>query len=107
MRTPASPRLLSRLSRTAHLAYGAAAALAASAIWGWALGLPRLGDFGADYLPLRPGNAVGVLLLAASFLAAQRPGRRARVASYTAASLAAALAILGLIAQPLGLIPAL
>jgi PAS domain S-box-containing protein len=110
MRTPASPLLFVRLSRFAHVAFGLAAALAAAAIWSWPLALPRLRDFGADFLPLQPAGAVGILLLAASFLGAQRASqgaRRAGAASYIAGGLAAAIALLGLLAQPLGLMPEL
>ena len=92
--------LLARLSRGAGVAYGIAAGLAALAIWSWALDLPRLRDFGADFLPMPPANALGVLLLAGSFLAA-RDGRRR--ASYLAAGLAGLLAVLGLAEYVLGL----
>ncbi|HEU5178470.1 MAG TPA: hypothetical protein VFU24_13535, partial [Burkholderiales bacterium] len=42
----------SQLTRVAHLAYALTAALAAMALWGWALEIPRLRDLGADFAPM-------------------------------------------------------
>ena len=95
--------LLARLSRGASIAYGIAAGLAALALWSWALDLPRLRDFGADFLPMPRANALAILLLAGSFLAARDGRPRHRLASYLAAGLAGALAILGLGEYLLGL----
>jgi PAS domain S-box-containing protein len=86
-------KLLSRLTRVAHVAFGAVAALAALALWGWALDLPRLRDLGADFAPMSASAALALLLLAGSFLAAERGRRRTAIA---AAALTAALALTAL-----------
>jgi PAS domain S-box-containing protein len=88
--------LLSRLDRAAQLAYGLAALIAAAALWGWALDVPRLRDLGADFAPMAPAEALAFALLAASFHASHREGYRHRRASYSAAAVAAALGIFGL-----------
>src|SRR6185295_20378785 len=77
-------KLVLRLRRAALLAYGLVAALGAFAIWGWAIGLPRLRDFGADFAPMAPAAALAFLLLACSYLAAERGGARARGTAWTA-----------------------
>ena len=65
-------------ARRARWRTALAAALAAMALWGWALDLPWLRDLGAR---LRADAAGGArsrsLLLAAGFLAAERGSRRA------------------------------
>ena len=86
-------KLLSRMTRSAHIAFGLVAALAAMAIWGWAMHVPVLRDFGADFAPMSAAAALAFLLLAGSFLAAER-GRR--VSACVAAGLCAALALAGL-----------
>jgi PAS domain S-box-containing protein len=87
-------RLLARLTRGAHAAFGLVAGLAAAALWGWALGVPALRDLGADFAPMSVAAAFAFLLLAGSFLAAER-GRR--ISSGVAALLVGALALAGLI----------
>src|SRR3972149_4130792 len=93
----ASPQstLLRRLDRIAHGAYGTAALIAALALWGWAIGVPRLRDLGADFAPMPPAEALGFLLLGASFYASQRADYRNRRAAYSAAAVAAAAALFG------------
>jgi len=93
--------LLSRLARSAHAAFGAVAALAALALWGWAIDLPALRDLGADFAPMSAPAALAFLLLAGSFLAAER-GRRA--SAYAAAALSALLAVLALLEHYSGLL---
>ena len=58
-------------------------------MWGAAFDLPRLRDLGAGYAPMSPASALAFLMLAASFLAAER-GRRA--AAVAAAAISALLA---------------
>src|SRR5919106_1057546 len=65
------PKLLSRLTRSAHAAFGLVAALAALALWGWAANVPALRDLGADFAPMSPPAALAFLLLAASFFAVE------------------------------------
>ncbi len=89
--------LLSRLDRAAQLAYGLAALIAAAALWGWVLDVPRLRDLGADFAPMAPAEALAFALLAASFYASHREGFRYRRASYSAAAVAAAIALFGLV----------
>ena len=88
--------LLSKLARAALFAYGLAAVIATAAIWGWAIDVPRLRDLGADFAPMAPGEALALVLLAASFYASQRDDYRNRRAAYAAAAVAAAIAIFGL-----------
>src|SRR5712671_3702121 len=92
-----SATLLSRLTRAARLAFGLVAALAAVALWGWALDLPRLRDFGADFAPMPPAAALCFLLLACSFFTAHEPERRRQRASYAAAVVAGLIALLALV----------
>ena len=89
--------LLSKLDRAAQLAYGLAALIAAAALWGWALEVPRLRDLGADFAPMAPAEALAFVLLASSFYASHREGYRHRRASYSAAAVAAAIAIFALV----------
>ena len=86
-------KLMSRMTRSAHIAFGLVAALAALAIWGWAVDVALLRDFGADFAPMSAPAAFAFLLLAGSFLAAER-GRRA--SAYFAAGLCGALALAAL-----------
>ena len=81
--------ILPRLTRVGYAAFGGVAALSAMALWGGAFGLPWLRDIGADYAPMSLASALAFLMLAASFLAAER-GRRA--AAVVAAGLTALLA---------------
>ena len=90
--------LRSRLARAAFVAYGLAAALSALVLWGWALGLAPLRDLGAHFPPMPPAAAVGMVLLAGSFLGAERGERRG---PYLAAALAALIAALSLAGVPL------
>jgi hypothetical protein len=85
-----SGKFLSQLTRVAHLAYALAAALAAMAVWGWALDVQWLRDLGADFAPMSAPAAFAFLLLAAGFSSAER-GRRftALVASIMVALIAA------------------
>ena len=83
-------KLPARLTRVAYGAFGLVAALAAMALWGWAIHVPWLRDLGADFAPMSAAGALAFVLLAASFLAAER-GRRA--SAYAAASITAALAL--------------
>jgi PAS domain S-box-containing protein len=100
------PSLLNKLNRAAQLAYGLAALIAATVLWGWALDIPRLRDLGADFAPMAPAEALAFVLLASSFHAAHREGQRHRRAAYSAAAVSAAVAIFGLAealsGQPLG-----
>ena len=57
-------KLLSRLTRSAHAAFGLVAALAALALWGWAVDVPLLRDLGADFAPMSAPAALAFLLLA-------------------------------------------
>ena len=86
-------KLVLRLTRSAHAAFGLVAALAALAIWGWAIDVPALRDLGADFAPMSAAAGLSFLLLAGSFLAAER-GRR--TSSYVAAVLVALLSIAAL-----------
>jgi PAS domain S-box-containing protein len=92
--------LQSRLTRGAHAAFGAVAALGAMAIWGWAIGVPLLLDLGADFAPMSAAAAIALLLIATSFLAVERGRRRS---AYAAAGLAAALALAALVEHYSGL----
>jgi len=99
--------LLGKLGRAAQLAYGLAALIATTAIWGWAIEVPRLRDLGADFAPMTPGEALAFLLLASSFYAAQRDDYRSRRAAYSAAAVAGAIGLFGLVealsGEPLGM----
>ena len=93
-----------RLSRLAQAAYAVVAALAALALWGWVIDVPALRDLGAEAAPMPPSAALGLLLVAGSFLASQTGKRRGSVA---AAIVAAAIALLTLVEElarvPLGM----
>ena len=94
MRSLSTPSpLLSRLDRAAQLAYGLAALIATLAIWGWAIGVPRLRDLGADFAPMAPAEALAFILLAVSFYAAHEDDYRHRRAAYSAAAVTAAVAL--------------
>src|SRR6266850_3322858 len=99
--------LLGKLSRAAQLAYGLAALIATAAIWGWAFDVLRLRDLGADFAPMAPGEALAFLLLASSFYASYRDDFRSRRAAYSAAAVAGAIALFGLVealsGEPLGM----
>src|SRR5262245_3007452 len=93
-------KLLSRMTRSAHAAFGLVAALAALALWGWAVDVPALRDLGADFAPMSAAAAIGFLLLAGSFLAAERSRWRS---AYFAAGLCALIALVALADHYLGL----
>ena len=99
--------LLGKLDRAAHLAYGLAALIATAALWGWAINVPRLRDLGADFAPMAPGEALAFLLLASSFYASQRRDYRNRRTAYSAAAVAAAIGLFGVVealsGEPLGM----
>src|SRR3954469_6185149 len=99
--------LLGKLGRAAQLAYGLAALIATTAIWGWAIEVPRLRALGPDFAPMTPGEALAFLLLASSFYAAQRDDYRSRRAAYSAAAVAGAIGLFGLVealsGEPLGM----
>jgi PAS domain S-box-containing protein len=86
--------LQSRLTRSAYAAFGAVAALAAMAIWGWAIDVPVLRHLGADFAPMSAGAAIALLLLPVAFVAVERGRERS---AWTAAGLAAALALAALV----------
>ncbi|MBV8032120.1 MAG: PAS domain-containing protein [Betaproteobacteria bacterium] len=86
------------LERFAGLSFGFVAAVAALALWGWALDIPTLRDFAAGFPPMPPAAALAFLLLSASFFVAGRPDPRPARA---AAALAGTLAVLSLV-QSLG-----
>src|SRR5688572_23346139 len=87
-------KLVSRLTRTAHVAFGLVAALAVMALWGWALDVPVLRHLGADFAPMSAAAAIALLLIAGSFLAAER-GQR--FTASVASALAMALSIAALL----------
>ena len=93
MNAPSGGTVLARLNRAAHLSYGLVAALAAAALWGWALDVPVLRNLGAGYPAMPPEVALGFLTLAASFLAVERGRTRA---AYLCAALAGLIALMGL-----------
>jgi len=92
-------RVVRGLQRSALVAYGLAAALGALALWGWAAGLPRLRDFGADFAPMGSAAALAFVLLASGYLAVERGGPRAQRTAWTASAVVAALALLGLVEE--------
>ena len=100
----ASRAPVSRLSRLAHAAYGVVAMLAVVALWGWVVDIPAMRDLGAEAAPMPPAAALGLLLVAGSFLGAREGNRRGSIA---AATLAGAIAVLTLVEQrarvPLGM----
>jgi PAS domain S-box-containing protein len=93
-------KLMARLTRVAHAAFGGVAALAALALWGWALDLPRLRDLGADFAPMSAPAALALLLLVGSFLAAERGRRRSAT---VAAGITFALALAALLEEFFGI----
>jgi PAS domain S-box-containing protein len=97
---PLASMLVARLARISRAAYGAVAVLGAAALWGWVLGVPVLRDLGADFAPMSPGEALALVLLAASFFAS-RTGRPK--AAFAAAGVAGAIAVLTLAETLLGL----
>jgi hypothetical protein len=68
-------------------------------MWGWAVEWPALRDFGTDFPAMPPAGALGCLLLACSYFAANRGRQRSERASYVAAGLAGLIAILSLLEQ--------
>ena len=99
--------LLPRLGRISRIAYGLAACIATLALCGWLLGIPWLRDMGADFAPMPPAEALAYLLLCASFYASHRRDYRSRRAAYSAAAVAAAVALFALVeavsGEPLGM----
>ena len=104
---PSAAPLLRRLDRGARLAYSLAGLIGVGAIAGWALGLARLRDLGADFAPMAPAEAIAFVLLATGFHAAHRHDLRQRRTAVLAAAAAGGLALLSLAetlgGQPLGL----
>ena len=101
---PSISSLVPRLARVSRAAYGVVALLGASAIWGWALGVPLLRDLGADFAPMSPGAALALLLLATSYFAAEVGRRRsAAVAAIGAGAIAALSLAESLLGLPLGM----
>ena len=96
--------LIPRLARISLTAYGVVALLGAMALWGWVLNVPALRDLGADFAPMSPASALALVLLAASFHAAQSGSRRAAYAAAALAGTIAALTLVEILAQlPLGM----
>ena len=94
----------SQLTRVAHGAYALAAALAAMALWGWALDVAWLRDLGADFAPMSAPAALAFVLLAAGFVAAERGRQRIALAtSMLVALLAGAALVEALFALPVGM----
>src|SRR6185503_18862048 len=94
----------SQLTRVAHGAYALAAALAAMALWGWALDVACLRDLGADFAPMSAPAALAFVLLAAGFVAAERGRQRIALAtSMLVALLAGAALVEALFALPVGM----
>ncbi|MGE5640720.1 MAG: PAS domain-containing protein, partial [Clostridia bacterium] len=98
MQPPASapPLISSGLASFSRLAFGVVAAIAACVLWGWALDVRALRDFGAAF-PASPAAALAYLLLACSFFAAARNEDADRPAARVAAGLAALIAVLSLV----------
>src|ERR1700704_4116473 len=89
-----SSSLLSRLRRAAHFAYGLAALIGTLALWGWAIGLPRLRDLGPPFARRAPPGPFASVRLAVTFYSWSRSDFRSRRASYSAAAAAAGIALL-------------
>ena len=70
------------------------------ALVGWALDIPSLRHLGADFAPMSAPAAIGFMLLAASFLAAER---QRRASAFLASALTALLAVAALADEYLGL----
>jgi PAS domain S-box-containing protein len=87
------PKIQMRLTRIAYAAFGAVAALAAMALWGWAVDVPWLRDIGADFAPMSSAAALAFLLLATSFLAAERRSWRAAAVASGAVAMVAGFAL--------------
>ena len=85
--------LVPRLARISRACYGLVAALGATAIWGWVLGVPFLRDFGADYAAMSPAAALSMLLLATSFFAAEAGRPRSAIVAAAAVGVIAALTL--------------
>src|SRR5688500_10433431 len=83
-----------RLLDFARAATVVAAAIAAVTLWGWALGAAELRHFGARVVPMPPAGAIGFLLVACSFYAAQKEDARSRRGARVAAALAVLLSLL-------------
>jgi PAS domain S-box-containing protein len=88
-------RLIAGLARAALISYGLAAALGALVLWGWALDLAPLRDLGAQFPPMPPAAALGMILLAGSFLGAERGEKRGACAAAAVAALIGALSLAG------------
>src|SRR5437868_6812148 len=90
----------SRLARLGEGAFGAVAVVAVTVLWGWALDLKALRDFGAAFPALAPAGALAYLLVACSFFSAGRvygeEALRHRRAARIAAFLAGLIAVLAL-----------
>src|SRR6185503_15598514 len=88
-----SGKFHSQLTRVAHGAYALAAALAAMALWGWALDVAWLRDLGADFAPMSAPAALAFVLLAAGFVAAERGRQRMALATSMLVALVAGAAL--------------
>ncbi|HEX2566054.1 MAG TPA: ATP-binding protein [Burkholderiales bacterium] len=91
----------SRLARVANAAFGLVAVLGAATLWGWVLSVSRLRDLGADFPPMPPSASLAFVLLAGSFFASRHAAQRR--ASYGAAIVAGAIAVLALAQEFLGI----
>ena len=99
-----SGKFHSQLTRVAHGAYALAAALAAMALWGWALDVAWLRDLGADFAPMSAPAALAFVLLAAGFVAAERGRQRTALATSMVVALVAGAALVeALFALPVGM----
>ncbi|HEY5896493.1 MAG TPA: ATP-binding protein [Burkholderiales bacterium] len=87
------PLLVQRLARISRAAYGAVAVLGAAALWGWALGIRPLRDLGADFAPMSPGEALALVLLAASFFTSRTGKPKAAMAAAIGAGLIGAVTL--------------
>ena len=93
---PGSGSLAPRLQRFASASIVVTAAIAALTLWGWALGAAELRHFGATTIPMPPGGAIGFMLVACSFYAAQRDDARGRRSARIAAGAAFIVSLLSL-----------
>jgi PAS domain S-box-containing protein len=105
MDSPAAEKLVPRLTRAAHWSFSVVAAIAAITIWGWALGIARLRNLGADLPPMSPGASIALLFIATSFFVSHRRQQGDGVLSYVAAALGALIAVFALVVALLDFIP--
>ena len=86
------PKILLRLTRVAYAAFGRRGARRDGTV-GLGRDVPWLRDIGADFAPMSSGAALAFLLLATSFLAAQRGSWRAAAVASTVVALIAGFAL--------------